>query len=325
MVKYSIIIPVKSINDYIRETVPHIQALIGHEWELFIVTDNIEKNEWIKDERISVIESGRLGPADKRDLGAKSSSGDILVFLDDDSYPEPNILEIANEYFINPNIIAIGGPGITPESDGYWQHVSGAVFLSKFTGGSPERYESVGKVRSMDDWPSVNLMVRKQDFLLVGGFDSKYWPGEDTKLCLKLKQTGKILMYVPNMIVWHHRRSGLKNHLKQVGAYGYHRGFFAKNYPQTSFRLKYFVPSLFVFLVLATLFTYWFPIILNFIVPAWLAYIFIIIIGIIETLKFEKFIVIMPLFLYLPLTHFYYGLQFIRGYLRTGSLTSTLR
>ena len=221
------IIPVKSINDYVRQAVPYIQSLIAHEWELLIIPNSLEENEWAEDKRISIIESGKVGPADKRDLGAKKCSGDILVFLDDDSYPEPNILEIASNYFNSTDIVAIGGPAITPPSNSFWQKVSGAVFLSKFSGGSPERYIPFGCVRAVDDWPSVNLMIRKEDFLRVGGFNSSFWPGEDTLLCLNLiKNTSKKILYIPHMIVWHHRRSGLFQHLKQVGAYGMHRGFF---------------------------------------------------------------------------------------------------
>jgi len=136
---YTIIIPVKTINDYVRETVNYIQKLTKHEWELLIIPNDIETNEWQDDKRIKVIQSGDVGPADKRDLGAKQAVGEILVFLDDDSYPEANLLEVATKYFTDSDVIALGGPGVTPPSDSFWQRVSGAVFLSRFTGGAPER------------------------------------------------------------------------------------------------------------------------------------------------------------------------------------------
>ena len=199
--KFSIIIPVKAINSYVRETVPHIQRLSNANWELFIIPNEEEINEWVEDDRIHIISSGRVGPADKRDMGARLADGSFLVFLDDDSYPEPNLLEVATRYFLDLEVIALGGPGITPTSNNFWQRVSGAVFLSRFTGGAPERYVPIGVSRQMDDWPSVNLIVRRKGFLEVGGFDCKYWPGEDTKLCMKLKQTGKKLIYVPGMVV----------------------------------------------------------------------------------------------------------------------------
>jgi GT2 family glycosyltransferase len=326
MSKFSIIIPVKSINDYVRETVPYIQALTRYEWELFIIPNNMENNEWQEDGRVTILDSGRVGPADKRDLGAQRASGDILVFLDDDSYPEPDILVVASKHFNDSEVVAVGGPGVTPLNGSFWQRVSGAVFLSNFTGGSPERYVSVGKAKQMDDWPSVNLMVRKSVFLSVGGFDCQYWPGEDTKLCLKLKKTGKKLMYAPNMIVWHHRRAGLYAHLKQVGAYGLHRGFFARHYPETSFRLKYFAPSAFSILAVLTMAILWLPDDLYYFFGVlWIIYGVALLAGLMEILKYEKFTTtLIASIFYVPLTHFYYGIQFIRGFFR-GKLVSQLR
>jgi GT2 family glycosyltransferase len=326
VLKFSIIIPVKSINDYVRETIPYIQALKVLDWELFIIPNNLENNEWSEDERISIIKSGHLGPADKRDIGAQKASGDILVFLDDDSYPKSNILEVANKHFISPDIIAVGGPGITPSSDSFWQKVSGAVFLSKYTGGSPERYVSIGIEKEIDDWPSVNLMVRRDAFLAVGGFDCQYWPGEDTKLCLKLKNTGKRLIYEPQMIVYHHRRAGLGRHLKQVGAYGLHRGFFAKKYPNTSFKLKYFLPSLFaIFFILSIPIFLYKDILFLGIIFGWIIYIIILIKGYFDILKYENLLVSSVSLLYILPTHLYYGVNFIYGYFLKKNLKSKLR
>jgi len=326
VLKFSIIIPVKSINDYVRETIPYIQALRNFDWELFIIPNMLENNEWSEDERIRIIESGNVGPADKRDIGAKKASGDVLVFLDDDSYPEPDILEIANEHFISPEIIAVGGPGITPSSNSFWQKVSGAVFLSKYTGGAPERYLSLGVNKEIDDWPSVNLMVRRKDFLSVGGFDCKYWPGEDTKLCLKLQKTGKRLIYEPRMIVFHHRRAGLGRHLKQVGAYGLHRGFFAKKYPETSFKLKYFLPSIFtIFFTLSIPILIYRDFLFLSILVGWFLYVIILIRGYFDILKYEDFFVSTCALLFIFPTHLYYGLNFLYGYLIKKNLVSKLR
>src|SRR3989344_2171551 len=258
--KFSIIIPVKAINGYVRETVPYIQRLSSPNWELFILPNEDCPNEWPRDTRISIAPSGRVGPADKRDMGAKLVTGDILVFLDDDSYPEPNLLDVAAKHFSDPEVIAIGGPGITPPHDSFWQRVSGTVFLSKLSGGAPERYVPVGDVREVQDWPSVNLMVRKAEFLAIGGFDTDYWPGEDTRLCLELiKKTRRKILYIPELIVWHHRRAGLLGHLKQIGAYGLHRGFFVKKYPETSRKPVYFVPSCFALFMVLSLFVSFLP------------------------------------------------------------------
>ena len=324
--RFSIIIPVKEINDYVRETVPYIQTLDLENWELIIVPNGPDQNEWESDKRISLFSSGRVGPADKRDQAAKIANGEILVFLDDDSYPKSDLLSIATTYFDDNSVSAIGGPAITPESDTYWQKVSGAVFLSKFTGGNPERYIPVGMAREVDDWPSVNFMVRKSDFIEVGGFDSPYWPGEDTHLCLKLIQKTKKIMYAPELIVWHHRRSGLLRHMKQVGAYGLHRGYFARHMPKTSLKIKYLLPSFFTLIVLVLPLTAFVNAEIR--IPLFsvlTTYALVLLLGAIDvSVKSQFHIAVGAIFYVLP-THLYYGIQFLRGYFKTGKLISALR
>ena len=324
--RFSIIIPVKEINDYVRETVSYIQALDLHNWELIIVPNGPDQNEWGLDQRISLISSGRVGPADKRDQAAKIAEGEILVFLDDDSYPQSDLLSVATKYFDDESVSAIGGPAITPDSDSYWQKVSGAVFLSRLTGGNPERYIPVGKEREVDDWPSVNFMVRKSDFIEVGGFDSPYWPGEDTHLCLKLVQKTKKIMYAPKLIVWHHRRAGLLRHMKQVGAYGLHRGYFVRRLPETSLKVKYFAPSAVLMLFVVSLFSSLLPELTRIMVfMGLIVYLIGIVAGSVSVAKQTTARIALGALPFIAITHLSYGFKFLQGFFKTGSLVSKLR
>lgn len=323
---FSIIIPVKEINDYVRETVPYILDLEDDDWELFIVTNEDEPNPWSTSGRVQMLTSGRVGPADKRDQAALVARGEILVFLDDDSYPQRDFLNVARSYFADTTISALGGPAITPITDSFKQKVSGAVFMSKLTGGSPERYLPVGESRDVDDWPSVNLMVRRAAFIGVNGFDSPYWPGEDTFLCLKLVREKHRIVYAPDLIVWHHRREGLARHAKQVGAYGLHRGYFARKYPETSFRLGYFVPSTFVFFVIASPFAFvlpsWYQ---HMIAIGWIVYGLGLAIGVVDLVRKVEIKVALGALPYIIATHLTYGYKFLRGLTYRGELVSKLR
>ena len=326
IIRYTIIIPVKAINAYMRETVHHIRNLQRDDWELIILPNEPDADEW-HDSRIGIIPSGKVGPAAKRDIGAQHANGDILVFLDDDSYPEPDLLDVAEYYFADENVVALGGPAMTPPDDTFWQRVSGAVFLSKLSGGIPERYIPIGKVRPVDDWPSVNLMVRKDAFLAIGGFNSPYWPGEDTKLCLDLIQkTGKQILYVPEMRVWHHRRAGLIAHLKQVGAYGLHRGYFAKKYPETSFKPLYFIPSAFLLFAIMSAFLPLMPAAArNLFLAGWAVYGFSLLLALADLLKYEGVLVSLSALPYVFLTHLVYGARLLQGFALTRDLVSELR
>ena len=314
MIKFSIIIPVKSINNYIREAVPHIQGLQSDEWELIILPNELDCDEW-SDGRIKIIATGRVGPAAKRDLGAKYAEGEILVFLDDDSYPNPDLLKIAAPHFMAWDVVAIGGPAITPPSNNFWQKVSGSVFLSGFSGGNPERYIPKGKIKEVDDWPSVNFMVRKKDFLQIGGFSTQYWPGEDTKLCFDLLEgTGKKILYDPQLIVWHHRRSGWQAHMRQVGAYGRHRGYFFRKFPKNSRKIKYLLPSIFVFYILMLLIlNIFYPKLVVYVLPFLGIYITTLIFAWIDIVRHVSRGIASFAIIYIVSTHFWYGLNFING------------
>lgn len=240
----SIIIPVKRINNYIRESVSHILKLDYDDFEIIILPDEADAEIFSK---TRIIATGPVGPAEKRDIGSKNAKGEILAFLDDDAYPRSDWLKNAVRHFENPDIGAIGGPAVTPADDSVWQKASGAVFASWLASGRYDYRYIPRNSREVDDYPSVNLIVKKDIFNKAGGFDSKYWPGEDTKLCLDItKKLGKKIIYDPDVLVYHHRRSLFLSHLRQVSRYAFHRGYFAKILPETSLRFGYFVPSLFL-------------------------------------------------------------------------------
>jgi len=298
--------------------------LEGGEWELIILPNESDADEWCH-EQIQILVSGKVGPAVKRDLGAKAARGEILVFLDDDSYPNLNLLRIADLFFSDKKVIAIGGPAITPESDSFWQKVSGAVFLSKFSGGNPERYISVGKVKEIDDWPSVNFMVRRDIFLSIGGFNTPYWPGEDTWLCMELiKKTNKKILYVPTLIVWHHRRSGIILHLRQIGGYGLHRGHFARKYRGSSLRVKYFIPTAWVVFILIVLVGLIFGFWNNFYWLGFGLYLLTTLAAFVDIKRYHPVAIAICAIPYIWLTHTWYGCQFLNGFCRK-NLRSKLR
>lgn len=253
----SIIIPVKEINDYIREAVPYLLSLAYPDFEVLILPDRSAPGGSGEDfgPRVRIIPTHpKTGPADKRDIGADEARGEILAFTDDDAYPRRDWLKNAVDYFKDPNVAAVCGPGVTPPNDSVLQKAGGWVSAS-LLGGGPEAYYRFfpGERRKVGDYPSMNFIVRKSDFQAVGGFDSHFWPGEDTKLCLDLtRKLGKKIIYDPEVLVYHHRRPLFIPHLRQNGRYGLHRGHFARALPETSRRVSYFIPSLFTLFLLLT-------------------------------------------------------------------------
>ncbi|MFH0814987.1 MAG: glycosyltransferase [Candidatus Falkowbacteria bacterium] len=324
MLKYSFIIPVKEINNYVREAVPKILEIGREDFEIILYVDIANSETWLKTRQIA---TGPGGPAMKRSLAARDAQGEILVFIDDDAYPKKDFLEKLDEAFKNENVVAVGGPAITPANNNFWQKVSGAVFLSKLSGGFPERYAPVGSKKFIDDWPSVNLSVRKDAFAKVGGFKSSFWPGEDTLFCEELvKETGKNILYDPAVIVFHHRREGFFRHLKQVGAYGLHRGFFAKKFGGASLKLKYFLPSLFLlFIVLGAGLSFVSFLLFKLYIAGWAIYLLALLKALLDIKQYEaSWLVALHSLYYIVATHIVYGWHFLRGLFKK-ELVSKLR
>ncbi|MBU1122419.1 MAG: glycosyltransferase [Candidatus Omnitrophica bacterium] len=243
----SIIIAVKDYRENLRECVSKCLALSFKDYEIIILPDiSFSKEGIFSYPNIKIIPTGPVTPPYKRDLGGKQANGEILAFLDDDAYPVKDWLaEAVNIFESDENIACVCGPAVTPPQDSLSQKASGLVYSSRLVSGNHRfRYVPEGR-KEVFDFPSCNLLIRKEVFDDIGGFDKPFWPGEDTFLCLKVLETGKKMIYDPKVLVYHHRRTLFEKHLIQIKNYAYHRGYFAKKYPKTSFRPEYFLPSLF--------------------------------------------------------------------------------
>ncbi|MFH1295423.1 MAG: glycosyltransferase [bacterium] len=249
--KFSIIIPVRTINDFIRENVAHLKELSYQNFEVLIITDYPETYEF-QDDRFLLHSffpdrQGVVGPGEKRNFGAQKASGDILAFLDDDAYPSRDWLKKAAAIFRDPTVYALGGPAVTPVTANFLEKCSGLILASYLTSAGTRYRHTPSLTQKINDYPSVNLFVRKDAFEKVGGYPIDFWPGEDTKLCLDLVKTyGAPFDYNPKPLVYHHRRNVFIPHLKQISRYGKHRGQFARIFPETSRLPSYFAPSVFV-------------------------------------------------------------------------------
>jgi GT2 family glycosyltransferase len=253
--KVSIVIAVGVPGLYIIECIGHCLKLDYPDFEIIALPDS----PWTPpDDSVRVIPTGKVRPAEKRDRGVDAATGEIVAIIDDDAYPDPDWLAKAIPHFADPSVAAVGGPGMTPPSDGLRKKISGWIYESPLVSSSYTYRYKPGGLRDVDDYPTSSLIIRKADFIAAGGFDTGYWPGEDTILCLKLvHELNKRIVYDPAVRVHHHRRDIFRPHLRQIKSYAFHRGFFARKFPETSLKPAYFVPSAFTLFALAGWLSYW--------------------------------------------------------------------
>lgn len=241
--KVSIIIPLYVITPRFFIDLKKFKKLDYPDYEIIVVSD---KKVEIKDPKVRVILTGqkRTGPAEKRDIAIEQAKGEICAFIDDDAYPHKNWLKNAIKHFRHPEIVGVGGPGVTPKEDEYWEQLTGLVYESFFCGGHARHRFTKMKMRFVEDYPAYNLLVRKNILKEVGGYGTHFYGGEDTFLCLKIIKKGYKILYDPEVVVYHHRRALFVPYLKQIANIGKHRGYFAKKFPETSRSLSYVTPSI---------------------------------------------------------------------------------
>lgn len=245
----SIIIPCKEIDNYLKECVSQCKRLDFDNYEIIVLPDS----EMDKMDGIKTISTGPVTPSAKRNIGIANSEGELCAFIDSDAYPREDWLRNAVKYFKDPQVAGVGGPGLTPKGESFMQKASGHVLSSFMVGDLSSRYKAKWSFES-DDIHSCNFIVWKAVLEEAGGWNERYWPGEDTLICLAIRKLGKKLIEASDVIVYHHRRPLLLAHLKQVSRFGLHRGFFAKRFPENSLRVTYILPSLLLLSFLAFVF-----------------------------------------------------------------------
>jgi GT2 family glycosyltransferase len=309
--KVSIVIAVKEYNQNLEECLKKCREIDYPDYEIIVLPDE-KMNKDIPD--IREVPTGNVLPPAKRDIGIKAAQGKIIAFLDDDAFPVANWIKSAVRYFEDDSIAAVGGPAVTPDNSPERELASGVVYASSMVAWK-NNYRYIPKAaREVDDYPTCNLFVRKDVLEEIGGFDNKFWPGEDTIVCYKIVENlGKKIYYDPDTLVYHRRRALYIPHLKQVASYALHRGYFVKRFPETSRRLSYFFPTLFVVaLVLGPFLGSFFETLRNiYIIVIGFYFIWAILIGILCDSAKIAFLVISGIFL----THTTYGIYFIKGLL----------
>ena len=246
----SIVIACPRKSRMLDECLGGIDRQTYREFEVIVLPD--EDAGDVSTDRVRWIPTGKIRPAEKRNIGISAAKGSIVAFIDDDAYPDERWLEQAVRYFGEESIGAVGGPGVTPPGDRWLSRAGGRVYDNILVSGNYRyRYKAGGVRMDVEDYPSCNLFVRKSELERIGGYRTDFWPGEDTLLCKDIIDGWKRIIYDPWIVVYHHRRALFAPHLRQLGRYGFHRGYFCKRFPSNSLRFSYFVPSLFVLYVVS--------------------------------------------------------------------------
>ena len=189
----SVVIAARNEGDWLAATVGHLQATLPDGAEVVVLDDastdgSVERLERSPGLRV-IRPPARLGVAGARNAGARSSTGDIIVFCDGHVRPQADWWEPLAECLESPDVAA-AGPVLTDTGNPSWR-VAGLAFADIALNLRWLPVPAAGDA-CVPILCGCFMAVRRDVFERVGGFDPgmSYYGSEDVELCLRLWRLG---------------------------------------------------------------------------------------------------------------------------------------
>lgn len=236
----SVVIPLYKVLDFLRFQVAAFAVDPGMaEAELVYVLDSPEQQAQVEHllnglhglyalpVRL-VVMGDNMGFAAASNAGAALARGRHLLFLNSDVIPDaPGWLRVLIQALESDLRLAAVGPKLLFDDDslqhaglGFARDLHGAWYNMHFHKGLPRDFAPACVPRLVPGVTGACLLVRRFLIERLGAFSEDYIIGdfEDSDLCLRLRQAGHDIGYVPQAELYHLERQSISKHT------GYTRG-----------------------------------------------------------------------------------------------------
>jgi glycosyltransferase involved in cell wall biosynthesis len=210
----------------IRECLEHVMNLKYPNYEVIVVDDGSTDDtaQIAKEFDVRLIQTENRGLSAARNAGRELARGEIVAYLDDDAYPDPDWLSYYNSAFQRSDHVLIGGPNLSPLHD---PAVAQCVACSP---GGPNHVLLTDTIA--EHVPGCNMAFRKSRLVEIGGFDPIFrTAGDDVDVCWRIQEKGWTVGFAPAAVVWHHRRSSISAYWKQQRGYGKAEALLQQKWP----------------------------------------------------------------------------------------------
>ncbi|MBX2965966.1 MAG: glycosyltransferase family 2 protein [Cyclobacteriaceae bacterium] len=148
------------------------------------------------------------GHSQSRNRGISESKGNIIAFLDDDAFTDPDYISNLNTFFIaHPEVMAIGGkiiPVYEGETPAWMSEHLLPLVAAQDMGNQPKKF--TGRKFPI----GANMAFRKEAFDKYGIFNTNLGRkgsglegGDEKDVFDRLKKNNETIFYVPSVIVQH--------------------------------------------------------------------------------------------------------------------------
>lgn len=187
-------------------------------YEVIVVDDGssppVDLGRYEESMQIVALRHDNRGPARSRNAGAARARGRYLVFLDDDCQVESSWFSSLEKALSNASPRTIfGGNVANGDAANLYSEVSETFVRVILQHYRPRR-------GGLYFFRSTNMVVPREDFLRLGGFDERFRTAEDREFCDRWQLDSGGFSYLPQAVVLHHSPLTLKSFARQHFAYG---------------------------------------------------------------------------------------------------------
>ena len=120
MPKFSIIIPVYNVRNYIKRTLDSVFSQSYKDFEVIVVDDGSSDGsiDIAKEYDVKIISSSHVGVSEARNIGEAKARGEYIIFLDSDDYWDKNLLkEVSRSLKNSPDLVRFQVRTVTDENE----------------------------------------------------------------------------------------------------------------------------------------------------------------------------------------------------------------
>jgi len=150
--------------------------------------------------------AGAGAMATARDIGFRMTRGEILAFIDDDAFAEPDWLENLVPHYRDPEVGGVGGRQVRGQLGEISAGVEAIGRLRPDGTLTGNFAADPGRPVEVDHMLGANMSFRRSVIEQIGGIRDGYGGTcvrEETDLCLRVAHAGFRLMYTPDAVVEH--------------------------------------------------------------------------------------------------------------------------
>ncbi len=198
--------------DHLTRCLEHLERQTTAPSEILVIDSSVadETERMVRERFPSIVyrrtSAGREAMATARNMGYEMASGDVIAFVDDDAYAEPDWLGHLLVPYDDSGVGAVGGrqirrqPGeLTEGLDTIGRLLPDGNLTGNFAA-------DPGQVVTVDHLLGANMSFRRRVLEEIGGIRDGYFGTcvrEESDLCLRVARAGYRLLYAPDAVVEH--------------------------------------------------------------------------------------------------------------------------